>query len=208
MTPLQNISDLRAAIEATPPRGHRRLVALSGGPGSGKTTLAAELAQAFGPARAAVLPMDGYHLDNRVLDARQLRARKGAPETFDVAGFAATLQRLTQPGEVIHAVFDRGQDCAIAGAGVIADDCETVIVEGNYLMLNAPGWDKLHKLWDMSVALRPSMEVLRDRLCDRWRGYGLSPAEITAKVEGNDMPNAELVAANSSPSDYILAAGD
>ncbi|MEM6888304.1 MAG: hypothetical protein AAF636_09240 [Pseudomonadota bacterium] len=206
MKRLGGTQDLLRAIEATPATAHRRMVALSGGPGSGKTTLAAKLAATLSATegRAAVLPMDGFHLDNSVLIARGLLLRKGAPETFDLVGFTSVLQRAAGPGEVVHPVFDRSIDKAIAGAGVIGADCRTVIVEGNYLMLRAPGWEDLAPLWDISVALGPDMDTLHDRLITRWREHGLSEPEAHSKVQENDMPNARLIANHSAPSDYLL----
>jgi fructokinase len=206
MRKLDGFDDLLRAVQETPAPRHRKLVALCGGPGSGKTTLAADLASALSASGtpAHVLPMDGFHLDNRVLDARDLRPRKGAPETFDVAGFAAILQRAADPGEVIHPVFDRERDCAIAGAGVLPPECRTVVVEGNYLMLRAPGWQDLAELWDISVALDPGIDTLRERLLARWRGLGLVEEDVLAKVDGNDLPNARLIAERSAPSMFTL----
>ncbi len=83
------------------PDGRRHLVAVAGAPASGKSTLAATMADDLTrKGRAAcVLPMDGFHLDNRILDARGLRQRKGAPETFDLRGFAALLRDLAAGGK-------------------------------------------------------------------------------------------------------------
>ena len=91
--------DLAARIAALPLRGRRRLVAIAGAPTSGKSTLAERLVEELGP-RAALVPMDGFHLDNRVLDERGLRPRKGAPETFDAAGFVRLVNALRQKDEV------------------------------------------------------------------------------------------------------------
>ena len=206
---MQSLNGLEQVIEAVSGagrHGHRRLVALVGPPASGTTTLAADLAAALSAAgtESCVLPMDGFHLDNRILDLRGLRARKGAPETFDVAGFATTLARASSPGEVIHPVFDRTMDCAIAGAGRIAETCDTVVVEGNYLMLRAPVWQDLAALWDISVALNPPPEVLRERLIRRWLALGHDQAEAVRRTESNDLVNALLIARDSAPSDFAF----
>lgn len=206
MSPLANLEAAVAAIKAAPRKGHRRLVALCGAPASGKSTLSTNLAAALTASgtEAAVLPMDGFHLDNRLLDPRGLRPRKGAPETFDVAGFAALLARVAEPGEVVHPVFDRSTDSAIAGAGLITQTCDTVVVEGNYLMLRAPGWDRLADLWDVSIALAPALEVLRERLIRRWLELGLSVQDAKQRTDENDMRNAALIATQSAPADYLF----
>lgn len=206
MTPLAGLEAAVTVIGAAPRKGIRRLVALSGAPASGKSTLAFDLAGALSAAgvSSAVLPMDGFHLDNRLLDARGLRARKGAPETFDITGFAALLQRLAGPGDVLHPVFERHMDCAIAGAGLILDTCDTVVVEGNYLMLKTPGWESLAGLWDVSIALETPLEVLRNRLMQRWRDLGHTPEDAARRMGENDMPNARLIASQSAPSEYVF----
>ncbi|GMA34412.1 hypothetical protein [Demequina litorisediminis] len=74
-----------------------RIVGLAGPPGSGKSTLAARMADAWGPG-AVVVPMDGFHLTSAALAASGLAGSKGAPETFDVAGFVTLLTALREPG--------------------------------------------------------------------------------------------------------------
>ena len=183
----------------------RRIVAVVGAPGSGKSTLAERLAAALPD--AAVLPMDGYHYDDGLLDARGLRARKGAPDTFDVGGFGHMLQRLrrNEEDEIAVPVFDRDLEISRSGARMIGRAVTTLIVEGNYLLLAISPWARLHGLYDVTVSLDVPEAELRRRLVARWRGYGLPDAEITAKVEGNDLPNGRFVRDNSKAADFILS---
>ncbi|KGJ11416.1 nucleoside/nucleotide kinase family protein [Paracoccus versutus] len=176
----------------------RRIVAILGAPGSGKSTLAAQLVAGLDD--AVLVPMDGFHLDNRLLEADGLRGCKGAPETFDAAGFVALVRRLKAGGEVVHPVFDRGLDLAIAGAGRVEAGHRLVVVEGNYLLLDRAPWRELAGLWDLSVMLDVPIEELRRRLTARWQGLGRSPAEVMAHLE-NDLGNAELVLRESLPAD-------
>ena len=148
--------------------------------------------------------MDGFHLDNRVLDARGLRHRKGAPETFDLRGFARLLAEIAEGGEVVCPLFDRDRDLAIAGARVVPADSRVVVVEGNYLLYDAPGWRDLATFWSLSVFLEVSEPVLLARLMQRWLDQGLSPDDARARAEGNDMPNARLVTAHRLPADLAL----
>lgn len=179
----------------------RHVVAIVGAPGSGKSTLAERLVA--GLDGAVLVPMDGFHLDNRLLDQEGLRARKGAPETFDAEGFLTLVRRLKGGGDVVYPVFDRTRDLAIAGAGRVAADRGTVVVEGNYLLLDRPGWRELAGLWDLSVTLDVPVEELRRRLVARWQGLGRSPAEVLAHLE-NDLGNAEMVSAQSLPADLVV----
>lgn len=183
----------------------RLLVAIAGPPGAGKSTLAEGLAQQIDG--AAVVPMDGFHLDNRVLQARGLLARKGAPETFDVAGFSAVVTRLQGEDEVVIPVFDRARDIAIAGARVIGPDVRVVLVEGNYLLLDAPPWRALAPCWGLTIGIEVPMAVLTARLIQRWRDHGLDMAAATARAMGNDIPNAARVVAGAVRADMIIRQG-
>ena len=150
--------------------------------------------------------MDGFHLDNHVLDARGLRHRKGAPETFDVQGFAHLLGRLKREAEVFVPAFDRALDLTINARFTVTEETEIVLVEGNYLLLDAPGWRDLAPLWDLSIRLDVPLKTLEERLWSRWRAQGLQPNEIAQKVDGNDLANARLVAAQTLPADLTWPA--
>jgi pantothenate kinase len=185
----------------------RYVFAIAGAPGAGKSTLAEALTDALdalAPGRAALMPMDGFHYDNAVLDARGLRARKGAPETFDVDGLAAALARIRRADRpVALPVFDRDLDLARAGARVVAPDTPVIVLEGNYLLLDAPPWDGLAPLFDRTLFLATPEDALARRLYARWLRYGLDPAAARARAEGNDLPNARLVATRSRPADLV-----
>ena len=191
----RNAADITARIEALSDSGRRRLVAISGPPGSGKSTLAEALVidlitRGYD---AVMMPMDGFHLDNRLLKPRGLLSRKGAPETFDFAGFDATLKRVKTDPAVVVPVFDRSREIAIAGAAEIRAETRIVVVEGNYLCLNEAPWCNLSLLWDLSVFIDVPMPELERRLIARWRGYGFDAGMAKAKALGNDIPNAERV---------------
>lgn len=191
------------------PPGRRRLVGLVGAPGAGKSHVAEALVEAVNarvPGRAAVLPMDGYHYDDAVLQTLGRHARKGAPDTFDVAGLAAMLDRLrtNSEAEVAVPVFDRAIEIARAGGRLIPRSVELIVVEGNYLLLRSPPWDRLDGSFDLTVRLEVDEAALRLRLTERWVGYGLGPEQIRAKLEENDLPNGRRVRAESRPADLVL----
>lgn len=201
------VTALAERVAALRARRPRVLVALAGAPGSGKSTLAAELARRLrgGGTPAEVVPMDGFHLDNAVLDARSLRGRKGAPETFDAEGFLHLVRRLKAGGEVVAPAFDRHRDVAVAGAQVVPATCEAVICEGNYLLFDEAPWRGLAPLWDLPARLDVPLTELRARLIQRWLDHGLSRAAATRRAEGNDLPNARRIVERQLPAEMILA---
>jgi pantothenate kinase len=205
--------DVFQRITQFPADGRRRLIALAGPPGSGKSTMARRLRTGLNRAgRAAqVVPMDGFHLDNRLLETRGLSARKGAPETFDLDGFASLIARLHSQDAVVFPIFDRARDIAIAGAGLVEAGCEFVIVEGNYLLLDEAGWRTLSGQWDLSVWLKLSLDELGERSINRWLKYGFSPDQARARAHSNDLPNARRAMAAITGHDMEicdLAAGN
>lgn len=187
----------------------RLLVALAGPPGSGKSTAAEAVTAALeaeAPGSAVLVPMDGFHYDDAVLVPRGLRPRKGAPETFDVGGLAATLRRLrsNDEPEVALPVFDRAQERSRAAARVALRETPIVLVEGNYLLLDEPHWRDLRALFDLTAAIRCPVETLRRRLIARWSGFGFEPEAARLKAESNDIPNARRVLDRSLPPDLVI----
>lgn len=205
---MTTVANRVAAIVARLPEtaGARRLVALAGPPATGKSTLAEALRDHLLAAGedAAVVPMDGFHLDNRILAEKRLLSRKGAPETFDAAGFIALVQRLRAGGDVIVPVFDRARDIAIAGAALVPAAARTVIVEGNYLMLDEAPWRALAPLWDLAIFLHAPEDELRARLVRRWLDHGLGAEAALARAEANDLPNARRILAARLPGAVTL----
>ena len=203
MTLSPDLTTVCTAIAAIPFSGRRRLVAVAGAPASGKSTLADDIADQLnkGGHRSQVVPMDGFHLDNTVLDQMGLRPRKGAPETFDVGGLIRMINALSQDDQIYFPQFDRSRDIAIAGAATVAPDVETVIVEGNYLLFAETPWSALAPLWDLRIFLTVPENVLRGRLIDRWLAHDHSQAAAEARADGNDMANARRVYANRLPCD-------
>lgn len=188
----------------------RKLVAIVGAPGAGKSTFVETLLERLNhdrPGFARILAMDGYHYDDRVLEARGDRARKGAPHTFDVGGLEAMLERLALDSgkDIAVPIFDRSLEIARAGAAIIPGSARLILVEGNYLLLDDPAWAPLRRHFDVTVMLDVPREVLIARLVGRWQGYGMDEAAVREKLEGNDLLNADLVLSRSVAAQFIVA---
>lgn len=205
----ERLPDAAALAERLARDGGRRLVAVVGAPGAGKSHVAETVAAALNagrPGRAAVLPMDGFHYDDGLLRALGRHDRKGAPDTFDVGGLAATLRRLRAGDEEAVAVplFDRALEISRGGSRLIPRAAEIVLVEGNYLLLDTPPWDALDGLFDLTVLLDvPEAERAR-RLRARWEGFGRPETEIRRQLETVDLPNGRKVLSASRAPDLII----
>ena len=199
------IAHLTATLFRKAANDRRLMVAVAGPPGAGKSTFAEALASLLPQGRAAVVSMDGFHYDNAVLDARGLRARKGAPETFDFDGFRHLLERLRRAdAEVAAPLFDREADLARAGAAPVPAGAKFVLVEGNYLLLDESPWYGLSPLFDHTVWLDVPAAELERRLVRRWLDHGHSPDQARARALTNDLPNAERIVARRRQPDTII----
>ncbi len=185
--------------------GRRALLGIAGPPGAGKSTLAAALADRLGR-DVAVVGLDGFHLSDETLSAWGRSDRKGAPDTFDVAGYTHLLARLRDPSEdVVHVPhFDRVTDRVVGSAVPVPREVPLVVTEGNYLLLNAPGWDQVRGLLDECWYLDVEQTPRQRRLVARHVHYGKDPEHATRWVLESDEPNARLVEATRPRADLVV----
>lgn len=184
-------------------RGRRRYVfGLAGPPGSGKSTVAARLAEALG---GVVVPMDGFHLDNAELERLGLAGVKGAPETFDAAGFVGLVEQLTHAdGPLSVPSFDRVADHTVDAAITVAADDHIVIVEGNYLLLDRPPWAALVDLLDRTGYIDVDDATRVERLVARHVLHGRTLDDAREFVRASDEANAAIIAENRSRADVLI----
>ena len=130
--------------------GQRILIGIVGKPGAGKSTLSSFIVNELQSHEITVVPMDGYHLSNAVLQQLGRAERKGAPDTFDAAGFAALLKRIRSENsaDIYYPIFDRSIEESIAAQGVVTSGTKVVIVEGNYLLHDQGAWKEVGQLLD------------------------------------------------------------
>jgi len=195
-----------ARVEALLAQGRRVILGIAAGPGAGKSTLAQALQQHFS-AHSQYLPMDGFHLANRELERLGLRHCKGAPQTFDSAGYVNLLQRIRaqQAGDTVYAPdFDRALEESIAGSIPIHADKPLVITEGNYLLMDEGPWASVRALLDEAWYLDLDPGVRHTRLLERHMRYGRSEQAARDWIASTDEPNAVRIDATQHRADWVL----
>jgi pantothenate kinase len=185
----------------------RFMVGIVGAPGAGKSTLSAALNEALTKRgqTSVVVPMDGFHFDDVILNARGHRARKGAPHTFDAPGFEVLLKRIkAQEPEIAIPVFDRSLELSKSAADIVDASTRFILVEGNYLLLKRSPWDRLKSLFDLTVFLSVEREELERRLTSRIVAHGHDLAYAKHWIASNDMLNIDTVINESAKADLTL----
>ncbi len=191
---MSRISHLAATIFRRAAAAPRVIVAVAGPPAAGKSTIAEEIVSLLPAGSAAIVPMDGFHYDDRVLDQIGWRQRKGAPETFDFDGYEVLLKRLrAADADVAVPLFDRSMELSRAAAAIVPKAVRFVVTEGNYLLLDEDPWRRLAPLFDITVFLEVSREEVDRRLVRRWIDYGRGMEAGRAWIDGNDLPNVDRV---------------
>ncbi len=188
--------------------GQRKLLGLVDAPGAGKSTLALALLQAVGNDRAQVVPMDGFHLANVELQRLGRADRKGAPDTFDSAGYVALLERLRSQrpdGDIVYAPeFRREIEEPIAGAIAVLPSTQLVITEGNYLLRDVGPWAGAAAMLDEVWYVDIDDAVREQRLVQRHQQFGRSAEAARDWVASTDAPNARLIAATRARAHHVL----
>jgi pantothenate kinase len=198
---------IAAALRTRAAQHKRFMVAIAGPPGSGKTTLADEICMELRSAgdTAVVVPMDGFHFDDIILNARGHRARKGAAHTFDAPGFENLLKRIkvSEP-DIAIPVFDRTMELSRAAADIVDGSTKFILVEGLYLLLDKHPWNNLKQLFDHTIFLDVPAGELERRLTQRILSHGHDLAYAKNWIASNDLLNMRDVIDHSVRADEVI----
>lgn len=196
-------------------------VGIAGGPGSGKSTIATEIARRLNEIcqdSTIVVGMDGWHIPLNELihkHGEEGVKRRGAPWTFDVDSMVVELQTAKRNGQASLPVYSREISNPVHGGITISRHHRIVFVEGLYvLMKDDTKWCRLYDLWDETWFVEcPSRKEQVERLVSRslktWSKYKeeiWGPAEEGARkrTNYNDLPNMDLVAPTKQYADVII----
>ena len=184
----------------------RTIIGIIGKPGGGKSTLSKYLLKGMDPTLVSVVPMDGFHLSNKVLKELGRSDRKGAQDTFDVKGFTNLIERIKLDGAepIYYPIFDRSIEESIAAQGVVYPSTRVVIVEGNYLMHDRDGWEGISPLLDQSWYAFLDEDIRISRLISRHIAFGKDPESAKAWAKGSDQVNAELIETGVGRCDFLI----
>lgn len=212
--------------------GSRAILGIVGAPGAGKSTLAGSIAtsvnERFGerrinpggrtleaapateagriaPPTALAIPMDGFHLAHSLLEERGDVSRKGALHTFDGWGFLSLLQRIRAADHTVYAPeYRRDIGEPVAGAIPINPAIPLIIVEGNYLLADGPGWSQVRTYLTETWFIALDEDVRLGRLIDRHGRFGRSKEAATRHALGSDQQNAVLINETAARADLIV----
>lgn len=185
------------------------LLGIAGPPGAGKSSLAERVVASVPD--SVLVGMDGFHLAQATLESLDRVDRKGAPDTFDAAGYVALLRRVRRLVGSEHAEpvwaprFLREIEDPVAGAVAVAPDTPLVVTEGNYLLLEESPWGEVRDLLDECWYLDVDDRVRRTRLQARHERHGRNSEEAKERTWGSDERNAVLVAASRHRADVAVA---
>ena len=125
-----------------------------GGPaGFGKPTFSENFVGCFRAGESVVVvPLEGFFFVDGGLMAGVPPPRKVALFFFDVLGFEVLLKRIkAREPDIAIPVFDRTMELSRAAADIVDGKAKFDLIEGNYLLLKQPPWNRLRQLFDFSI---------------------------------------------------------
>lgn len=197
--------DLLAECDKT---AGRFLLGITGPPGAGKSTLAENLREELQSRfnfLAAVVPMDGYHLDDDTLKSMGIHHLKGIEKSFDGDGYVELLKCLKETDhDVPYPTFDRTIESTVENGGMVPASVRLVITEGNYLLSENAPWHQIRCMLDRIWYVDVDEDVLLPRLISRHVAGGKTIEQARAKVHCTDLPNAKHVASTKELANRIM----
>ncbi|SMQ48040.1 unnamed protein product [Zymoseptoria tritici ST99CH_1A5] len=197
----------------------RILIAVAGGPGSGKSTLCARLlqeAQKKGLHDMVAVPMDGFHFPKSHLaalqDPAEAFARRGNPLSFNAAKFVEAVASLKAtasglaPTDIALPGFDHAVQDPVDNEIIVLASAKVVLLEGNYVLLNEKPWNQISDMVDDRWYIDVPRDVAKLRLIERHLRAGIETCSVAAaaRAESNDLMNADYIASRLIEPDMVI----
>ena len=206
---LQDLTDLYK-------KNKRRILAfLAAPPGAGKSTLANFLETLSSELpdieEVQAIGMDGFHrrqdylLTHTIMrDGKEVKMLdvKGSPETFDLKKLEGAIKDVSSGKTCGWPVYERLLHNPVEDA--ITVEKNIILLEGNYLLLNIDGWERLASYADYTIKIQAPLPMIRKRLIDRRIASGHSPETAGEFVDFSDMYNARLCTDHFGKADLTL----
>ena len=182
----------------------RRVIAIAGGSGSGKATLAAALMASMGEDHTALLPIDAYYHDLAHLAPEEREAVNfDHPDALDLDLFAAHIDALRSGRDVACPTYDFTTHCRLPDTATISPR-NTILVEGILVASRAD----LRATFDTLIFVATDTELRWQRRLQRdqhERGRDLGSIErFWTRAEGTF---AEWGAQAESTADLVVDGG-
>ncbi len=187
----------------------RVAIGVAGGPGVGKSTLASALVAALNARSAGIaayVPMDGFHMRHKKLEALGTAKDKGMPHTFEGEAFAEFLAGLkAATGPVNGPGYSRAIEDVVEDQFTVPPEARVLVTEGNYLLLANSPWWRVRPLLDYAAFIDVPREKVRARLMKRHAEHGLFTEERNREhVERVDLANYDLVGRSRGRADVVI----
>lgn len=190
---------------------NRRIICyIAAAPGTGKSTLVSFLEDIFKSIyhdiSLQVIGMDGFHHHTSYLKTHyatidnhkvMLNDIKGSYLTFDVDKLLLKVNELTIKKEICWPYYDRNLHNPIEDK--IKVNSDIVIIEGNYLLLKEPPYDRLIQYADYTIYIDANINMLKERLINRKKASNnIDIKQAIEFVENSDLKNAIKCKENSA----------
>jgi uridine kinase len=163
------------------------VVGIAGCSGSGKTSLARELATQLD---ATLFPLDLYYRDlsQFPLDARH-KQNFDHPDSLESELFIEHIRELAEGRVIQRPVYDFARHTRVAGAFEAVEPAAFVVVEG----ILALHYEELWRLYDFSIYVEAPNEIcLNRRIYRDMRERGRTEESVRAQFEATARPMAEM----------------
>lgn len=193
----------------------RITVLLAAPPGAGKSTLASflkylsETEEGLQPVTA--IGMDGFHhyqdylLSHTVTrdgETFPMVKVKGSPISFDRELLEQRLAQVAAGENCFWPEYSRPLHNPVDGVNRV--EGSIILLEGNYLLLDEPGWRSLRTYSDFNIFIRADEKDVKERLTVRKAASGMPMEDALHHVEFSDLPNVRECLACSSGADLTL----